>query len=262
MKTLRIKQALIGLFLFGLTGLCHGQLYPPTPMADKSTTHEFIQQNLRYPEGALEEGKSGEVTVAFHVDEKGNGSGYHVTASFCEEANANALDLVRKIRWSPATQDMKPVANDMEYVVEYKARAYKRFWKKRERIQPPLSLESDTSYVIYEKNQLEETAKPYFPDGSNMAQFILANLKYPEAAKMAELAGTVRLSFVVETDGSISNIIIDNSVGGGCDQEAIRLLQMTHWIPAVKNGLYVRSHNLQDITFHIGNRNYQDGNAY
>ena len=262
MKTLRIRHALLGLFLLGMAGWCHGQLYRPVPMADKTVTHAFIQENLVYPTEALDEGRNGEVVVAFHVDEKGNGTGYHIVESFCKEAEANALDLVRKIRWSPATQDMKPVACDMEYTVEYKARTYKRYWKKHERITPPLSLECDTSYVIYDTHQLEEVSKPYFADGNNMSQFILTNLKYPEAAKVAELAGTVRLSFVVETDGNISNILIDQSVGGGCDQEAIRLLQMTHWIPAVKNGRYVRSHNLQDITFHIGSRNYQDGNAY
>ena len=83
-----------------------------------------------------------------------------------------------------------------------------------------------------------------------------------EAAKMAEVNGTVKLSFVVETNGNVSNITIDKSVGGGCDNEAIRLIQETHWIPAVKNGQYVRSHNTQEITFNIGNRNYQDGNSY
>ncbi len=262
MKALRINLILAGLLLFGLTSLCHGQLYRPVTMADKAVIHDFIQQNLRYPEEALKEGKNGEVVVTFHVDERGNGSNYHVTQTFCEEANTNALDMVRKIRWSPATMDMKPVASDMEYTVEYNARSYKRYWKKHEPLPLPLTLEADTSYAIYERHQLEETAKPYFADGSTMAQFILSNLKYPESAKMAEIAGTVRLSFVVETDGNISNILIEQSVGGGCDQEAIRLLQLTRWIPAVKNGQYVRSHNLQDITFHIGNRNYQDGNAY
>ena len=95
-----------------------------------------------------------------------------------------------------------------------------------------------------------------------MPHYILTNLKYPEAAKAGEIHGTVRLSFVVETNGNVSNITVLNSVGGGCDNEAIRLLQNTHWIPAVKNGKYVRSYNKQDITFNFGARNYQDGNSY
>lgn len=262
MNTITIIKASLLSLMMCLVSLCQAQLYLPTPLAEKSVTQDFIQQNLRYPEEALKEGRNGKIVVAFHVDEKGNGSQYLIEESFCEEANANALDMVRKIRWSPATRDMKPIGCDMKYTVDYSARTYKRYWKKHTLSCPPLILSADTSYVIYEMHQLEEAAKPYFADGTTMGQFILSNLQYPESAKVGEIAGTVRLNFVVEPDGNISNILVDQSVGGGCDQEAIRLLQMTQWIPAVKNGLYVRSHNYQDITFHIGARNYQDGNAY
>ena len=115
MKALIIKQALVAMLFLGITGFCQGQLYRPAPMADKAVIHDFIQQNLRYPEDAFKEGRNGKVVVSFYVDEKGNGSQYHVTESFCGDANANALDLVRKIRWSPAMLDMKPVGCDMEY---------------------------------------------------------------------------------------------------------------------------------------------------
>lgn len=238
------------------------QINPATPISGKSQTQNYILQNQRYPEAELKDGKSGEVVVTFHLDEKGQGSNFQIKETFCEAANANALDLVKKILWEPATKNMLPVAVDMEYNVEYSARAYKRYWKKHTAVSIPLNLEADSSYTIYEQRHIEELAKPYFADGGNMAQYIHDNLKYPEAAKATEVSGTVRLNFIVETDGSVSNITIKNSVGAGCDNEAIRLLQETHWIPAVKNGKYVRSHNMQDITFNIGARNYQDGNAY
>ena len=93
-------------------------------------------------------------------------------------------------------------------------------------------------------------------------KYLSDDLKFPPEAKEREIQGTVRLSFVVETDGSVSNIVVVNSVGGGCDNEAIRLLQETIWIPAEKSGKYVRSTNMQDITFSIGSRNFQDGNNY
>ena len=123
-------------------------------------------------------------------------------------------------------------------------------------------MEADTSYTIYDYRQLEEVAKPYFADGSNIANYIYSNLRFPTEAKEREIQGTVRLSFVIEKDGSISNIIVVNSVGGGCDNEAVRLMEETVWLPAEKNGKYVRSNSMQDITFTIGNRNFQDGNSY
>lgn len=262
MKQLVFKQIFISLLLFGCAVGGFAQFNHATPKAGHELTEDFIEQNLVYPEADFEAGNKGKVVVAFHLDEKGNGSDYHVSETFSEAANGNALDLVRKIIWNPATKNMLAVETDMEYTVEYSAKAYKRYWKKHERVDLPLTLEADDSYQIFEIRQLEELAKPYFADGSNMAQYIFNNLKYPEAAKMSEVSGTVRLNFVVETNGNVSNITIDKSVGAGCDNEAIRLLQGTHWIPAVKNGKYVRSHNMQDITFTIGARNYQDGNSY
>ena len=256
------KRLLFCMGLCLLASQVSAQAYPPTPLAGKQLTQEYITQNLVFPEDDLEANHSGKVVVRFHLDEKGHGSDYQVSESFSEAANAIALELVQRILWEPATKDQLPVAYDMEYPVEFNAKAYKRYWKRHTRVSVPLSLEADDSHKIYELRALEESAKPYFADGSTMGQYILTNLNYPEAAKASEIHGTVRLDFVVETDGSVSNILVKNSVGGGCDNEAIRLLQETYWIPAVKNGKYVRSHNEQDITFNIGARNYLDGNSY
>lgn len=253
---------LLALLFVGCFTSSFAQINPAVPKSGHGLTEDFILQNQHYPEAELADKKSGDVVVAFHLDEKGQGSDYQIKESFSEAANADALDLVKKILWEPATQNMLPIAVDMDYTVEYHAKSYKRYWKKHERVEIPLALEADNSYNIYGLHQLEEAAKPYFADGSNMANYILHNLKYPEAAKATEVFGTVTLSFIVETNGNVSNITIKNSVGGGCDNEAIRLLQGTHWIPAVKNGKYVRSYNTQDITFTIGERHYQDGNAY
>ena len=234
----------------------------PEPVAGRSLTKDYITQNLIYPETDLTQNNSGKVVIGLHVDAKGAGSQYTVKSSFSDDASPIALHLVKTILWNPALINGLPIDQDTEYEVDFSARSYKRYWKKHERVEIPFTLEADSSYIVYEIRQLEETAKPYFADGGNMATYIQTNLKYPESAKAAEVAGTVRLNFVVETNGSVSNITIKNSVGAGCDNEAIRLLQETHWIPAVKNGKYVRSHNYQDITFNIGSRNFQDGNAY
>ncbi|MCR4848351.1 MAG: energy transducer TonB [Bacteroidales bacterium] len=262
MNKLNISRLLLVLLFTGCFVTGFAQINPAVPKSGHSLTEEYILQNQHYPEAELADKKSGDVVVAFHLDEKGVGSDYQIKESFSEAANADALDLVKKILWEPATQNMLPVAIDMDYTVRYHVKSYKRYWKKHERVEIPLTLEADDSYKIFTIHQLEETAKPYFADGSNMANYILSNLEYPQAAKATEVSGTVRLDFVVETDGSVSNITVKNSVGGGCDNEAIRLLQGTNWIPAVKNGKYVRSHNTQDITFNIGSRHYQDGNSY
>ena len=238
------------------------QITEPEPIAGKTLTKEYITQNLVYPQSDLDQGNSGKVVIGFHIDEKGVASQHAVKSSFSEAASPIALHLVKTILWKPALNIGIPMDYDYEYVVDFSARSYKRYWKRHERPTVPLTLEADTSYKIYEYRQLEEVARPYFADGGNMGKYIATNMEFPAEAKEREIQGTVRLSFVVETDGSVSNITIINSVGGGCDNEAIRLIEGTVWLPAEKNGKYVRSNNMQDITFSIGAHHFQDGNSY
>ena len=255
-------RLLIALAILVSTWQLKAQVTLPEPFGGKNVTKDYITQNLVYPQADLDQGNSGKVVIGFHLDENGVASQYVVKSTFSEAASPIALHLVKTILWKPATNIGIPMDYDYEYEVDFSARSYKRYWKRHERPTVPLGLEADTSYKIYERRQLEEVARPYFADGSNMATYIVSNLQFPAAAREREVQGTVRLSFVVETDGSVSNIVVVNSVGGGCDNEAIRLLQNTIWLPAEKNGQYVRSYNMQDITFSIGNRNFQDGNSY
>lgn len=238
------------------------QVTPPEPVASKTVTKDYITQNLVYPESDLQQGNSGKVIIGMNIDAQGQVSQYAVKSTFSEAAVPIALRLVKTILWKPAMVAGLPTDYSFEYEVEFNAKSYKRYWKRHTRLEVPLSLEADTSNKVYEYKQLNEVAKPYFADGLSIGKYIVKNLKYPAEAKEREIQGTVRLNFVVETDGTVSNIVVVNSVGGGCDQEAIRLLQETIWIPAQKNEKYVRSSNMQDITFSIGSHNFQDGNNY
>ena len=238
------------------------QITAPEPVAGHEVTQNYITHTLVYPQAELEQGKSGKVVVGMHIDPQGVASDYTIKSSFSEAASPIALHLVKTILWKPALNIGIPIDYDYEYEVDFSARSYKRYWKRHERSVVPLTLEADTSYKIYEYKQLEEVARPYFADGGNMGKYIASHMEFPAEAKEREIQGTVRLSFVVETDGTVSNIVIVNSVGGGCDNEAIRLIEETVWLPAEKNGEYVRSTNMQDITFSIGAHNFQDGNSY
>ena len=255
-------RLLIALAILVSTWQLKAQVTLPEPFGGKNVTKDYITQNLVYPQADLDQGNSGKVVVGFHLDENGVASQYVVKSTFSEAASPIALHLVKTILWKPAVNIGVPMEYDYEYEVDFNAKSYKHHWKRHERLTAPLAMEADTSYKVYEYKQLNEVAKPYFADGGNMGKYIAHNLKYPESAKEREIQGTVRLSFVVETDGSVSNIVVVNSVGGGCDNEAIRLLQGTIWIPAERHNIYVRSYNMQDITFSIGNRNFQDGNSY
>jgi protein TonB len=258
-----MKARIIFAMLILFSGMrLSAQITAPEPVAGHEVTQDYITHTLVYPQADLEQGKSGKVIVGMHIDPQGMASNYTIKSSFSEEASPIALHLVKTILWKPALNIGIPIDYDYEYEVNFSAKSYKRYWKRHERPVVPLTLEADTSYKVYDYKQLEEVARPYFADGGNMGKYIANHMEFPIEAKEREIQGTVRLSFVVETDGTVSNIVVVNSVGGGCDNEAVRLIEETIWLPAEKNGKYVRSMGMQDITFSIGAHNFQDGNSY
>ncbi|OIP02215.1 MAG: hypothetical protein AUJ98_01965 [Bacteroidetes bacterium CG2_30_33_31] len=72
-------------------------------------------------------------------------------------------------------------------------------------------------------------------------KYLMDNIKYPIMAKESSIQGTVYLKFVVEKDGSVSNVTVLRGIGGGCDDEAVRVLKsMPKWKPAKQRGRAVR----------------------
>jgi periplasmic protein TonB len=83
---------------------------------------------------------------------------------------------------------------------------------------------------------------PTFPGGdAALYKWLGENLKYPEEAKELGIQGRVFVSFVVEPDGSPSNVVVKRGIGGGCDEEAIRIVKaMPKWAPGKQRGQPVR----------------------
>jgi len=97
---------------------------------------------------------------------------------------------------------------------------------------------------------------PRFPGGDESRLFFLRkNIRYPELAVKNQIQGVVLLIFVIETDGSISNIEVDKRIGGGCDEESIRVTRlMPRWEPGKRNGKAVRVLVRMPIVFRIPGR--------
>lgn len=58
-----------------------------------------------------------------------------------------------------------------------------------------------------------------------MMEFIAKNIKYPPMARESGIQGRVFVNFVVEPDGRVSNVKVLRGIGGGCDEEAIRVVE-------------------------------------
>ena len=123
------------------------------------------------------------------------------------------------------------------------------------------------SVVVNAKNPQQETTEdaempkvfdvvenmPEFPGGMTaMMQFLAENVCYPEAAEKAGTQGRVIATFIVEKDGSITNIKIVKSVSEELDAEAKRVIEaMPNWKPGKQSGEPVRVKYTIPITFRL-----------
>jgi TonB family protein len=82
-----------------------------------------------------------------------------------------------------------------------------------------------------------------FPGGkSALNQYIKENMVYPEIDKQLANQGTVYVQFVVEVDGSISDMSIAKGISDTIDREALRFIRtMPNWIPSRKDNEFVRT---------------------
>ena len=93
----------------------------------------------------------------------------------------------------------------------------------------------DELFVVVEQ-------QPEYPGGMDaLRTFLTKNLNYPRSAANASISGRVFVSFVVNTDGSLTDVQVLKGIGFGCDEEAIRVIQkMPHWRPGKQSGRAVR----------------------
>jgi protein TonB len=79
---------------------------------------------------------------------------------------------------------------------------------------------------------------PEFIGGDDaLMAFLQKNIKYPAKALKNNIQGVVMINFVVHTDGSIRKVNVTKGIGGGCDEEALRVVKkMPKWKPGRQGG--------------------------
>ena len=121
-------------------------------------------------------------------------------------------------------------------------------------------LKADTSQYVIEKDGewIEEKLRIYpIPiDGHyNFRQRIRRNIRYPASARREGIFGMVMVMFEVDTTGVPGNYGVVKGIGGGCDEEVVRVLTETQtlWLPAQIDGLTYRSRFIVPIIFRLDN---------
>lgn len=162
------------------------------------------------------------------------------------------FEMIEPVEPPPVEQQQAPPPPDLQDIIEV---------PDDEEV-PPLVIDTDPEEVpppIEEVKIIDEPIQdfvevdPAFPGGeAAMVQFIQKNVVYPELSREMGEQGTVYVQFVVNSDGSIQDVVVLKGVSDQLDKEAVRVVKkMPHWSPGEQAGKKVRVRYQIPIKFTI-----------
>lgn len=206
------------------------QSQPKFP-GDADAFARYLAKYIRYPTAARNKNVQGRVVLTFVVETDGSLSDVKILrgiGSGCDEEAARVVKASPK--WIPGKQNGKKVRVQYSVPVSF-------------------ALENNLG-VVYGPEPTVQGAniaepvftaveqQPAYPGGNEaFAKYLTANIKYPAEARKNKVQGRVITSFVVQKDGSITDVKIMRGIGYGADEEAVRVVKsMPKWNPGMQNG--------------------------
>ncbi len=211
----------------------------PTNVGGKAEFKRVFEQELIYPESSLKKKKAAKVTVNFTVNKDSTVTDVIASESGAPDINIETMRIFKLFLWVPAIKNGEYVNSKWSVIFNFDPEKYSKICRERgfRKFAYPPKTAIDSSGVIYTKPE----QYPIYAKGNYALQdFIKENLEYPRQAQLSNIQGTVMLSFVVEPSGLVTNIGVDKSLNGGCDQEAIRVLSLIKWYPGKNENKLVR----------------------
>lgn len=184
------------------------------------------------------------VLVAFEWKkfDKTDTSMFDMATLFIPEEEIEITKQEEKIEQPPPPQipeieiveDDVEVDDDLTFDEVDERTAVEEYYVTRVDVQEEVHVEAEIFTIVEEQ--------PSFPGGeAALMEFLGKNIAYPPMARESGIQGTVFVTFVVEPDGSVTNVKILRGIGGGCDEEAMRVVRnMPKWKPGKQRGKPVR----------------------
>lgn len=204
---------------------------------------EWLSKNITYPDQAIIEGIEGRVIVRFVVEKDGTIGSPMILKGVCEMLDNEAKRVVLSMpKWKSGTLQGVPMRCYVTLPITFKLRTDK----------PVQSVEDK---IETEYDQIAE-----FEDGKyGIMRYLFSNLDYPMEALEYGIYGRVWVRFIVEKDGSLSNVSVEKELNKWLDKEAVRAISaMPKWSPAMKDNQPVRTYYRLPIDFSIR----EDGMVY
>jgi TonB family protein len=168
--------------------------------------------------------------------------GKEVSKDFASNIDANEIESVTVWKGS-SLQSLEAVALVAKYGERVKERGVIEIIMKK----TTDNCGCDPVFIVVDEN-------PQFPGGDEARmEFLRNNIRYPAEARNNNIQGTVFAQFVIKADGSLCNIEIVRGIGGGTDEEVIRILEtMPNWIPGQQRGQNVCVQFIMPVRFTLG----------
>lgn len=194
----------------------------------------YVSKNMKYPEAAHAEGKEGMAVVSFTIAEDGQVTLVNLVSDPGSGMGDEAVRVVKGMpKWNPGMKEGKPVAVEMKLPVKFKLQGDESKKVFQEVDQLPVFAGCDATL---EGDALRQCSN------QKLVEFIGKNLVYPKMAAETGIEGMVVVSFIVEKDGSIGEVKGLKGIGGGCDEEVMRVVySMPNFSPGLKDGKPVRT---------------------
>jgi TonB family protein len=221
--------------------------------------NKYLSENLRYPPNAQRKGIEGTVIVAFVVNTDGTTTDIQILRSVGGGFDEEVIRIVQgSPKWTPGMQRGTPVRTRMRLPLRFILGGTDPSKDSTE-----VSLNAVPLPPTDGQDSSQEGAALFFdvvdtppsPVGGFEAwsRHLSENLTYPTSARMKGIQGTVLVSFIVNTDGTIEGIELVQGIGGGCDEEAIRIIKSSpSWTPGMIKGKAVRTRMKIPIGFRLG----------
>ena len=210
---------------------------------DLNTFRNWVQEGLRYPQGALDAGIQGRVVITFVVGKEGSVTDVEILQSPDTRLSDEVIRRLRESpKWTPARDQGKLVR--IKYVIPIDF----RLPSKPEQTADATAATGDEPFLVVEQ-------MPTFQGGdlNTFRNWVLTHLRYPQEAAKQGIQGRVVLTFVVEKDGSIGEVHTLMSPDEQLSGEAVRVVRSASglWTPGEQRGEKVRLKYTIPIDFRL-----------
>jgi len=217
----------------------------PTSLERRKCTRDkldvFIAENLKYPSEAIDAGAEGSAVIEFVVRKDGSVTDMKIIEDPGYGMGDAAMKAVKKLNkmWIPGKDKGEAVSVLMRVPVY--------FALPKEKTEPPAPAPLPDVYTFAEQMPRYggcadfEGTKADNCSRDSIVAYLMSEMKYPESAIEGKVQGTVLTSFIVDESGQVSSVKVIEGIGGGCDEEAVRLISgMRQWKPGMQGGKAVK----------------------